>query len=58
MEQIQRWEDEGWLVPGCAGCQEYYNSTSRPVDVFAPGHKGSANCESGKRPHCTCDRCF
>lgn len=23
-----------------------------------PNHKASDRCESGKRPHCTCDICF
>ena len=27
-------------------------------EAGAPPHKNSPNCESGKRPHCTCDRCF
>lgn len=25
---------------------------------FYPDHEASPYCESGKRPHCTCDRCF
>jgi hypothetical protein len=25
---------------------------------FHPWHDASRYCKSGKRPHCTCDRCF
>jgi hypothetical protein len=25
---------------------------------FGPKHDASPRCESGKRPHCTCDTCF
>lgn len=25
---------------------------------FGPSHDASPRCESGKRPHCTCDICF
>ena len=32
----------------CAGCAE-----GSPVP-----HEPSPRCESGKRPHCTCDVCF
>ena len=27
-------------------------------EAFAPPHFASAHCESGKRNHCSCDRCF
>jgi hypothetical protein len=30
----------------------------RPAFGFAPSHKASERCMSGKRPHCTCDTCF
>lgn len=29
----------------------------RPGDLCPP-HDASARCESGKRPHCSCDICF
>jgi hypothetical protein len=58
MEQIQRWEDNGWLDPNCRGCQVFYDSTEKPVDVFAPGHRSNHWCKSGGRPHCTCGSCF
>jgi len=25
---------------------------------FGPSHFASANCQSGRRNHCTCDTCF
>lgn len=28
------------------------------TDIFAPRHKPSDRCQSGKHPHCTCDTCF
>jgi hypothetical protein len=37
--------------PECSECL----STS----VFeGPSHEASSNCQSGRRPHCTCDTCF
>lgn len=27
-------------------------------NTFFPPHDASPRCESGKRPHCTCDACF
>jgi hypothetical protein len=50
-------EVTGRIVRGCLGCAPWYEATN-PVHVFAPGHKPSARCESGQRPHCTCDTCF
>lgn len=57
-EMISLWEAKGWLDPNCPGCQEFYKSPGLPSDVFAPSHKASNECESGKRAHCTCDTCF
>lgn len=57
-EMIERWERDGLLQKGCAGCQEFYDSPKLPSHVFAPNHKPSSGCQSGKRPHCTCDKCF
>jgi len=58
--QVGRMEREGDLDPMCAMCRdEFYSRTdTMPCDVFAPRHKASSRCESGKRPHCTCDTCF
>ena len=43
------------LAPGeCQSCdREREAGTS-----FHPSHDASSYCESGKRPHCTCDACF
>lgn len=41
------------LPPGqCAYCDQHRN------DPMMPSHTPSAACESGKRPHCTCDTCY
>jgi hypothetical protein len=56
-EMIARGERDGWLVPGCPGCAVRY-AAPNPSTVFAPSHKPSQRCESGKRPHCSCDLCF
>ncbi len=37
---------------GCATCAELARGS------FGPSHDPSPRCESGKRPHCTCDICF
>jgi len=55
---IKRWEDGRELVLGCVGCKPFYDWQGLPVDLYAPRHKASTRCESGKKPHCTCDRCF
>lgn len=59
--------DEGWdrihstkepvrkrivMEEGCATCAELARGS------FGPSHDPSPRCESGKRPHCTCDICF
>lgn len=56
-DTIARAEREGWMVPGCLGCGSKY-AAEDPLKVFGPPHKASTNCESGARPHCTCDVCF
>ena len=43
------------LPPGeCAECDGY---RAQNIRMF-PSHTPSERCESGKRPHCTCDACF
>lgn len=46
----------------CKTCQEDFiprlMNGARLSDIFAPRHKASENCKSGKHPHCTCDTCF
>lgn len=55
---IARWELMGLIDRNCRGCDEFFAKAEGPHKVFAPPHKASANCESGKQAHCTCDRCF
>lgn len=38
------------------GCCRYCDEHC--LDSMMPPHTPSARCESGKRPHCTCDICF
>jgi hypothetical protein len=56
-QRLARLESAGVIDRECAGCSEWYEL---PVNAFpfAPSHKASKFCESGKRPHCTCDACF
>ena len=43
--------DKSYPDPNCKSCREY--------SVFGgPRHGNSIFCQSGKRPHCTCDMCF
>lgn len=61
-EYIKQAELEGYLDPNCSFCQKHYypevRKGKKTWDIFAPSHKPSSRCESGKRPHCTCDVCF
>lgn len=54
---IARMEAAGRLLPDCPGCESRY-AAANPLNVIAPPHVGSAACESGGHPHCSCDRCF
>lgn len=56
VERLARLEAMGLIDPTCAGCREWYEHPN--ADPFAPHHKASNLCESGKRPHCTCEVCF
>jgi hypothetical protein len=40
-------------IANCKYCQEIKASGG-----FGPSHFASPNCQSGRRPHCTCDLCF
>lgn len=43
------------LPPGeCRFCDEERGHGNE----FHPSHDASETCQSGKRPHCTCDSCF
>jgi hypothetical protein len=41
-----------WVKPGCKYCEEH------KFDRDMPAHEPSSACESGKKPHCTCDACY
>lgn len=38
-------------------CQ-YCDAERRDRSEFHPAHDASPNCQSGQRPHCSCDACF
>jgi hypothetical protein len=61
-DYIHAMEDAGYLDPDCKTCVEvFYSQILNGKDlttIHAPSHKPSPRCESGKRPHCTCDTCF
>jgi hypothetical protein len=63
-EKIADMERRGYLVPSCRFCQAefypHYREKWQPggSGPFAPSHQASRGCESGSRPHCTCDACF
>jgi hypothetical protein len=54
-ERLARLEADGRIDPKCAGCREWYERDAYP---YVPSHNASKSCESGKRNHCTCDRCW
>lgn len=62
-EYIKRLENVGFLDPDCDTCKKVYYPIIRTNYILGkslrfPGHVASKGCESGKRPHCTCDACF
>jgi hypothetical protein len=57
-ERIVRLEAMGSLDPACATCQAEFYPAPDPALVFAPRHRASPHCRSGKRPHCTCPGCW
>jgi hypothetical protein len=36
----------------------YCDREKAAANTFHPPHDASENCQSGKRPHCSCDTCF
>jgi len=52
-----RMERMGSLVRDCPGCAERW-AAADPTSVMGPSHEASRHCESGGRPHCSCDACF
>lgn len=61
-DYIMRMTREGHLDPNCQTCKESFipklMDGHKLYDIFAPRHKASPHCKSGKHPHCTCDTCF
>jgi hypothetical protein len=59
-ETIARLEKSGDLDPSCQFCVNHiYRSLREGRGLpFAPGHKASWGCLSGRRAHCTCNFCF
>lgn len=59
---IEELEAAGEIDPNCKSCQIYVYPSLREGkslgDIFAPRHKASERCRSGKYAHCTCDTCF
>jgi hypothetical protein len=55
---ILRMTSTGSIDPDCETCQRFFLGEPDPAMVFAPRHKASERCESGKHPHCTCDSCW
>lgn len=59
LDNLARLVRMGVVDPECPGCADTIAGVRegrwRPV---GPGHKPSPACESGKHPHCSCDRCF
>jgi hypothetical protein len=62
--EIERLELDGRLDPECQTCVESFYPFMRTEwkergdGPFAPSHKASERCKSGKLAHCTCDTCF
>lgn len=40
------------------GTCSYCDATRARGETFFPSHAVRSWCQSGKRPHCTCDSCF
>lgn len=59
IRQYERMVQTGSIDPACTICQDRYGTLPFVTpNVFGPTHKASSRCQSGKRPHCTCDTCF
>lgn len=53
-------EKAGDLDPNCETCRTHFYPAIRAGKgmPFAPRHRASSMCPSGKRTHCSCDTCF
>lgn len=61
-DRIKELESTGDFNPNCETCQVHFYPAVKSGDsitsVFAPRHKASDKCKSGKYNHCSCDICF
>lgn len=61
-EYLREAEARGDYDPNCKTCVAVFLPEVEKGgvlwNVFAPPHKASPRCQSGKYPHCTCDTCF
>ena len=59
---IKDLEISGDIDPTCETCIKIFYPNLRQgvkiYNIFAPRHKASNRCQSGKHPHCSCDICF
>lgn len=55
-ERLARWVVLGAYDPACAMCAKV--AAHPTLSPFQPSHKPSGGCGSGKRPHCSCPRCW
>ncbi len=55
-ERLARWQAAGLYDPACPGCAAV--PAHPTLSPFQPAHRSGARCQSGGRPHCTCDACF
>lgn len=52
--RVRAGTDEPRYYDLCEPCQTFLHTKV----TFFPPHVASRRCESGRRPHCSCDRCF
>lgn len=59
---IKEMEALGLMDKNCKTCLNvFYPEVAKGkkiIEIFAPAHKASTRCKSGKYNHCTCDTCF
>ena len=62
LEKVLKLEENGEFDRFCKTCQSIFlpqiKDGKEIYNIFAPRHKPSDRCRSGKYPHCTCDTCF
>ena len=58
-ERIFRAYRAGQFAEGCLTCDSAVKRwRDTRAEPFLESHTPSSRCQSGKRPHCTCDTCF